>query len=141
MIPIFFVYGTLRPGCNNAMQRLLQRRAAYIGRARTSGALYRVHPNYPGLVLNTGANRAGVLGDDEQVVGDVYRITDSALIHKLDEYEGCARHCPRPHEYVRQQVFVRLDASSECVEAWTYVYQRNVQRFRRISSGDFLNQG
>lgn len=111
-----------------------------MGQARIAGRLFQVPGGYPGLVLAPKQLETSV----EQVVGDLYRITDMRLIALLDEYEGCARQSPRPHEYHREQWVVWPDQSTSnaevAIKAWVYIYQGNVRRCRPIPSGNFLQQ-
>jgi gamma-glutamylcyclotransferase (GGCT)/AIG2-like uncharacterized protein YtfP len=75
-----FVYGTLRAGESNDINRAAERsgiaRPALIGAAYVRGRLFDFG-NYPGLVLDEGA---------APVRGDVYQIED-ALVPVLDEIE------------------------------------------------------
>lgn len=121
-----FVYGTLRPGFDGPMAVWLRSVAPVIGPATARGALYRVE-RYPGFVP----------GDDSAVTGDLFALPDPvAVLARLDEYEECAAHFPVPHEYRRGLVTVM--AANGPVEAWTYIYARDVAGLERIASGDFL---
>lgn len=123
---LLFVYGSLRPGFDGPMARWLRGVAPLVGRATARGALYRIE-SYPGFV----PSYEGV------VTGDLFTLPDpAALLAQLDEYEECAAHFPKPHEYRRALVTV-LGADGP-VEAWTYIYARDVAGLERIAGGDFL---
>ncbi|EPR17028.1 gamma-glutamylcyclotransferase [Sphingobium indicum] len=125
--PLLFVYGTLRPGCDDPMARWLRDAARHVGPAVAQGGLYRVAA-YPGFV-------PGEAGD---VAGDLFALADpGAVLAALDDYEECAAHFARPHEYRRERLTVRGENGP--VEAWTYIYNRDVAGLERIESGDFLS--
>ncbi len=125
--PLLFVYGTLRPGCDEPMARWLGDAARPVGPAVAQGALYRVAA-YPGFV-------PGVTGG---VTGDLFALPDpEAVLAALDDYEECAAHFPQPHEYRRERLIVLGEHGP--VEAWTYIYNRDVVGLERIESGDFLS--
>lgn len=124
--PLLFVYGTLRPRCDGPMAVWLKGVACHVGEAVASGALYRVE-EYPGFVP----------GKTGRVIGDLFAMPDpAATLAALDTYEECTGDFPEPHEYRR--VRLTVGRAQEAVEAWTYVYARDVARLPRIDSGDFL---
>src|SRR3546814_12945177 len=67
--PLLFVYGTLRPGCDDPMARWLRDAARHVGPAVAQGGLYRVAA-YPGFV-------PGEAGD---VAGDLFALADPGEI-------------------------------------------------------------
>ncbi|AEG49463.1 AIG2 family protein [Sphingobium chlorophenolicum L-1] len=124
--PLLFVYGTLRPGCDDPMARWLCNAARHVGRAAARGNLYRVG-SYPGFVP----------GGPGEVTGDLFALADpESVLATLDDYEECAAHFPQPHEYRRERLIVRGEKGA--VEAWTYIYDRDVAGLERIGRGDFL---
>ncbi len=111
------------------MAGLLRSGTQYLGPGTIRGRLYQVH-HYP----------AAVPSDDpgERVHGELYRLLDPALLPRLDDYEECGAHHPRPHEYRREPVTV-LRPGGDAVIAWAWLYNRPVQGLQRIPSGDFLS--
>lgn len=124
-----FVYGTLRTGFDGPMARRLRREARHVGSAFAKGALYRV-AHYPGFVP----------GEEGRVPGDLFALPDAAAtLAWLDLYEECAPHFPAPHEYRRERM--GIEGPDGPVEAWVYVYARDIACLKRILSGDFLSDG
>jgi gamma-glutamylcyclotransferase (GGCT)/AIG2-like uncharacterized protein YtfP len=125
-----FVYGTLMRGFDHPMAKLLSRSAEFLGEARCRGRLYLVK-HYPGLVLSDDAN--------DVVFGELVRLhTPEASLITFDDYEGCGPGVASP-QYLRQVLSVTLDDGT-LSEAWTYVYNRAVDKLKRITSGRFLEQ-
>ena len=123
---LLFVYGTLRPGCNDPMAAWLMSVARHAGRANARGRLFRVQ-HYPGFVPCP----SGI------VAGDLFLLSgDPAVLDRLDVYEECSPDYPAPHEYRRERLIVESDNGP--AEAWVYVYQWNVDGLDLIESGDFL---
>ncbi|WP_375195141.1 gamma-glutamylcyclotransferase [Sphingobium sp.] len=124
--PLLFVYGTLRPGHDGPMAHWLAHVARHVGGATASGTLYHVD-GYPAFVP----------GEADVVRGDLFALPDpAAILAVLDEHEECSPHFPHPQEYRRERLTVRSVAGP--VEAWTYIYNRDVGALARIQSGDFL---
>ncbi len=119
-----FVYGTLRRGGSNDINRLSPA-PQYIGMGEVRGTLYRIDW-YPGLVL--GGNEA------EAVVGEVYRIAP-ALEAVLDEIECIV---PGDHsEYFKRQVAVSVGGRA----VLCLVYEISPERVRgkpRIVPADWM---
>lgn len=124
---LLFVYGTLRPGCNNPMAIWLNSAAWHAGRATVIGKLYQVQ-DYPGVVPSS----AGI------VAGDLFLLPDDpSVLERLDAYEECSPAFPAPHEYKRERLVV--EGAEGSLEAWVYVYQGDVHGLDLIESGDFLS--
>lgn len=118
-----FVYGTLRSETESVPYRsLIAPNCHLMGRADIRGRLFEID-GYPGLLPS--------LKKHERVVGEVHRFTSRELLQKLDEYEGT--------DYLRRKCRVTLDDGTQ-VAAWTYIYRRRVNPFKRINSGDYLNR-
>lgn len=123
-----FVYGTLRKDSANSMHRMLERDASFVARARIRGHLYDLG-EYPGLVISDA---------DTWVHGDVYELADpSAMLTRLDDYEGCGPSDASPHEYERVRCEVLMDTGGS-ETAWVYVYRGTLVGKREIRSGDYL---
>jgi len=123
---LLFVYGSLRPGFDGEMALWLASVAQSLGTAVAQGTLYRID-YYPGFVP----------GGEESVVGELFRLPDAgAILAVLDEHEECAAHFPEPREYRRERV--QVETVHGLLDAWTYVYARDVAGLERIAGGDFL---
>lgn len=124
-----FVYGTLRRGCQMAIEQFLPHEVRYIGRAKVEGALYAVD-YYPGLVLNDKTTKF--------VVGEVYEMTETQrVLFFLDDYEGIGEDYPQPHEYIRVAVEVEMERGGR-LKCWTYLYSHPITDKALIESGDYL---
>ncbi|MCH2206714.1 MAG: gamma-glutamylcyclotransferase [Lentisphaerales bacterium] len=119
-----FVYGTLKRGKNSPLKHLMNLKTTYLEDVQISGKLYLVS-YYPGLKLDSA----------NTVYGELYKITDSSIIERLDEYEGCSQNSPAPHEYRR--VAIPVCTSFGTVDAWTYEYIQAVNEKDYIESGKF----
>ena len=129
MLDRLFVYGTLMRGFDHPMAQLLSRSADFVGEARCRGRLYLIK-HYPGLVLSDDAS--------DIVHGEVFRLRQvNELLREFDMYEACGEGFAEPTEYVRRGVAVTL-SDGAAIEAWTYLYNRPVDRLPRIESGRFL---
>ena len=111
MLDLLFVCGTLRSEFDNPYARKLRSEAVFMGRATTSGSIFRIdwYPAFrnepPGIVH-----------------GELYRLNDpESMFTALDEYEG--------PDFER----IMLDAP----RAWIYRYVRQPPPESRILSGDF----
>jgi gamma-glutamylcyclotransferase (GGCT)/AIG2-like uncharacterized protein YtfP len=124
MSEYLFVYGLLRTGFDSH-GRMEAGRCRLVGEATIQGALYDLGP-YPALRL----------GEPGMVHGELYEITDPALICELDEYEGYhGRHdtC----RYLREPVTAR--GGDREVTAWVYAYnpRRSLEGAAVVASGDY----
>ena len=122
-----FVYGTLMRRFRHPMHDALARAAEFVGEASVQGRLYDLGL-YPGLVLSD--SRA------DTVFGELYRLHDDTVLRVLDDYEGCGRDDPQPHEYVRGTVSV-LAADGGATSAWAYIYARAVEERTHLASGRY----
>jgi gamma-glutamylcyclotransferase (GGCT)/AIG2-like uncharacterized protein YtfP len=119
-----FVYGTLRKGGRNDINRLSPA-PRYVGMGEVKGILYHIDW-YPGLTL----------GGEEAVtvVGEVYEITP-ALEAVLDGIEGIVEG--DASEYFKREVAIQLEGRPvKCL-----LYEVNPTRVRdkqRIGHGDWI---
>lgn len=120
-----FVYGTLRRGEANDINRLLPA-PRYVGQAVVSGVLYHLGA-YPGVVLGPGG----------AVTGEVYAI-EPALERVLDEIEEVFPQ--RRDEYFKREVRVTVgERQLDCL-----VYEINGEYVKDrpvIVSGDWVQEG
>ncbi|ARS89577.1 gamma-glutamylcyclotransferase family protein [Natrarchaeobaculum aegyptiacum] len=136
------LYGTLRRGSEKYVEFGLEDRLTYVGECTLEGLLYDLG-EYPGLVLEPEVRDAeGSTTDDGApdadrsdtlVTGELYRVDDETVVHELDAYEGYSPANPAGSLYVRQ--LVRLEEPP--VDAWTYVYNRDVENAPVVTSGDW----
>jgi gamma-glutamylcyclotransferase (GGCT)/AIG2-like uncharacterized protein YtfP len=119
-----FVYGTLRRGGRNDINRL-EPAPLYVGMGEVQGCLYHIDW-YPGLTL--GGQEAVT------VVGEVYRIT-TELEGVLDRIEGIVPGVEA--EYFKREVAIEVQGRPlPCL-----VYEINPVRVRdrqRIGHGDWI---
>ncbi len=119
-----FVYGTLRKGGRNDINRL-QPAPVYVGMGEVQGCLYHFDW-YPGLRL----------GGEEAVtvVGEVYEVT-AALEAVLDRIEGLV---DGPHsEYFKREMPIEVEGGP----VHCFLYEVNPERVRgrsRIGHGDWI---
>jgi gamma-glutamylcyclotransferase (GGCT)/AIG2-like uncharacterized protein YtfP len=119
---LLFVYGTLRSEFGNPYARKLRAGATLMGRATTTGSIFRVG-SYPGF-------RPEPAGE---VHGELYRLEDPVVVlQALDDYEG--------PEFVRRLADVSTGASIYQAKAWIYQYEPEPPPGSRIVSGDFCAQ-
>jgi len=130
MTSYLFTYGTLLSGMGHPMHEVLTHYAELAGPAYINGKLYELG-QYPGLVLSNNTRKV--------VWGEVYRIhTEGELFRYLDDYEGCASHNRKPHEYRRDLVTIH-DADGHSLLAWAYLYKKPVNHLQLIPNGDYLS--
>ena len=126
-----FVYGTLMSTASGRlgedMRARLKRDCTILGAATLPGRLYDLG-DYPAMVRADG--QAAI------VHGELLGLSNPAgtLVY-LDEYEGIGRGAQAVGEYVRELAAARLDASGKAIEAWVYLYNRELADYRRIPAG------
>ncbi|MCG6877246.1 MAG: gamma-glutamylcyclotransferase [Betaproteobacteria bacterium] len=126
-----FVYGTLRKDCRDGMHQMLAQQARFVGYAQIRGRLYDLG-DYPGLVSAT-EHRAWVRGE-------VYELENpSAVLARLDDYEGCGPHDAKPHEFERTRREIVLE-SAETGLVWVYLYAGSLVGKDEIRSGDYCRR-
>lgn len=127
-----FTYGTLRMGADNAMQKFLTDRAGWLGQATFQGNLY--YCNGHPAVLPSENN-------EDKVIGDLFEAGKLHEIFKtLDRYEGFDPANKAESLYLRKQKTVTLQSSKkkQALEAWIYLYNKPIDKARKIRSGDYL---
>lgn len=119
---LFFVYGTLRQGDDNDINRLSPS-PIFVSGANVAGTMYHLG-SYPGVRL----------GGPEEVIGEVYAVTEE-LEKKLDAIES--DYPAQSGEYAKREVAVQVAGQSlNC-----FVYEINpiyAQGKPVILSGDWV---
>lgn len=123
-----FVYGTLMSASTHSMAKHLRHHAKLIGPARWPGKLFLVN-HYPGAIESKHPN--------DWVLGEVFELTNPAVLDELDRYEECSSEFPEPHEYKRAIKTVFVD--NQAILCWIYIYNRPTQDLELIPSGQFIN--
>lgn len=121
-LTVLFVYGTLRRGLR--LHHQLQG-AVYLGEARIAGSLYDIG-TYPGLLVNPSPG---------WVSGELFKV-DEEMIQSLDALEEYNPEEPERSEYLRRVVTVWTPTGVP-MKAVTYIFNRDVQGFVFIDSGDY----
>ena len=124
-----FVYGTLRTGASNAFR---MKGASSLGSATVSAKLYRVHDDFPGIVLSNNS--------EDVLLGEVFTGVSNEHLHALDVYEGCDAQMPVSERIYRRILAPVILESGEVAEAFIWEYIREVDERERIVSGDWLAQ-
>lgn len=117
-----FVYGTLRRGDDNDINRL-RPPPEFVGEARIKGRMFHLG-RYPGVLL----------GGAREVVGEVYAIS-AELERVLDEIEEL--YPQQTNEYFKRELSVEVAGR----HIWCIVYEINpevVEGKPEIASGDWV---
>lgn len=109
---IVFVYGTLQRGYGN--HRLLES-SEYLGNAITHSEYYLTNVGFPYLVDPQDPQRDVVGRVTAPVKGEVYRVTQQAVMDSLDRLEGV------PHHYRRSVIPFKFIGSDKIEYSWAYV--------------------
>lgn len=124
---LVFFYGTLMAGFDRRRRAGIDAKLRYIGRGSIQGALF-----------DLGLYPAAVPAPDGHIWGEVYEITDSAVVMAaLDDIEGYRHDDPDRSLYRRTQAEVSLPDGTPA-RAWVYFYNAPLGRAPRIASGDYL---
>jgi gamma-glutamylcyclotransferase (GGCT)/AIG2-like uncharacterized protein YtfP len=124
---LVFFYGTLMAGFDRRRRAGIDGKLRYIGRGSIQGALF-----------DMGLYPAAVPAPEGHIWGEVYEITDSAVVMAaLDEIEGYRHDDPDRSLYRRTQADVRLPDGTQA-RAWVYFYNAPLGRAPRIASGDYF---
>ena len=127
MAQLVFFYGTLMTPFNRPGRRRIDDHLNFKGQGSIAAALF-----------DLGIYPAAVPAADERVRGEVYEMTNPAVVlQTLDEIEGCRPGEPEASLYTRLLTPVSLDDGGH-VEAWAYFYNAPLGRAERIASGDYL---
>jgi gamma-glutamylcyclotransferase (GGCT)/AIG2-like uncharacterized protein YtfP len=108
-----FSYGTLLPEHAPSEISHVLAKLRPLGRATVPGVLYDLGA-YPGAVLGRASGK--------RIAGMVFRLpNDSAILKKLDEYEGFDPANPGESLFVRGRYPVAL-ATGRILQCWIYEY-------------------
>lgn len=119
---LIFVYGTLMKGERASLyEQANQFGVAFVGDDEVSGVMYNLG-SFPGV---KNARDVVFDGGAPRVIGEVYRVLDEKVGHRLDHYEGY------PSLYTRRQVM-----TAKGRKAWVYEYAL-APRGDVIQSGDW----
>ncbi len=120
-----FVYGTLLSGLR--LHSFLQG-ATVRGAGLVHAHLYDLG-DYPGII-DSPAN------DLSKVAGEVYAVSMPLLL-QLDELEEVVPDNDAASLYLRRRIALVQPAEGLPDQVWCYLYNRSVQGFTRITSGDY----
>lgn len=129
-VELIFVYGTLRKEVATNRRAVLVSHCEFYSHGYMQGNLYDLG-GYPGALVS----------DDkaDKVFGELHKIIEvDAVLPQLDEYEQCTDRFPKPHEYIRKKLPIRLTQGAE-VTAWVYVFNHDISTLTKIESGDYVS--
>jgi len=128
MSEYLFVYGTLRKNYDLKLKKMVSNRMEYLGQGKVGASLYDIG-RYPGAIKS---NRG------DEVIGDVFLVTDSDKVLKLfDRYEGISEEGKHDADFIRKKTRVRL-RSGKTLLAWVYWYNQSVVHKRKIKHKSYL---
>jgi gamma-glutamylcyclotransferase (GGCT)/AIG2-like uncharacterized protein YtfP len=145
-----FVYGTLRPECQQHSQHLpkggniahkaLQVYGKAMGQCIWQAQLFDLG-SYPGAKASSKPR--------DQVIGELFCLKNpQAALTILDEYEACRAEDPSPHEYERCEIQVYMRPNTPpCTDqtklwpnkVWVYEYRLSTIDHLRIPTGDYTS--
>ncbi len=108
------------------MHRLLLAHGTYMGEASFQGRLFAAG-GFAAAIRSSDSN--------DRLHGEIYLLKEpaSAVLLRLDEYEGCGPAEAKPL-FVREAARV-ICSGGEVVNAWIYLYARSTGSLRQIVSG------
>lgn len=114
-----FVYGTLMTGFG--ANSMLTAGATLLGPATVEGKMYDINGGFPGIIL----------GEGSQVIGELYEVTDEAILPRLDNYEGHRGNVPSSL-YSKHEV-----TTGNGYQATVYQFNHSVAQHAEVSDGDW----
>ena len=120
MSKFLFVYGTLMTGFG--ANPMLQAGAELLGTATVDGKMYDINGGFPGIIL----------GGEDKVQGELYEVTDDAILPRLDSYEGHRGNVPSSL-YSKHVV----QTSYGSIEAIVYQFNHSVDSHAVVPNGDW----
>ena len=127
-----FVYGTLMKKYTGLKPINLEKYGKYICEGYIHGRIYEID-NFPGLIITNEPN--------EKVFGEIFLLNDfNRSIHELDQYEDFFPDDLGKSLYVRQIKQINVKGGG-IKKAWVFIYNRAVDKKKRIVSGNYLDYG
>jgi gamma-glutamylcyclotransferase (GGCT)/AIG2-like uncharacterized protein YtfP len=126
-----FVYGTLRKGFHHQAYEYITRYFDFVAEAKVKAV----------MVDKGDFPAAAPVETENYVVGELYKIRNQSefdyAFAQLDDYEGlCVEEGEVP--LYRREIVI-ADTGNEKVAAWVYWYNRSVEGYPLIESGDILD--
>jgi gamma-glutamylcyclotransferase (GGCT)/AIG2-like uncharacterized protein YtfP len=124
---LLYVYGTLLQK-DNEFALYLQKNASFLGTGKFNGKLYDIG-DYPGAIADKAC--------EYEVHGSIFRLNEpEKLLKIIDDYEGYGPKQPTPNLFTRK--LIKIETNNGIVKCWTYLYNRPVEGYHLISSGNYL---
>lgn len=127
---LVFVYGSLRKGFGHPAFKYISNYFDFVCHAKIKGRLYDLG-EYPAAVPEE---------EDHYIVGELYSVKHkdefAYAIAQLDDYEGINPGEENSSLYRRELANIYTD--NGLVTAWVYWYNRSVEGYPAIASGDIL---
>ena len=126
---LLFVYGTLLPECNLSISTQFLEETEFLGNGYVFAKLYDLG-DYPAMVLD--------ITYEYKVFGQIYRLhSPKKTLALLDDYEDINPSFPEDNEYIR--AVVKVNSSEREMNAYAYLYTKDVLPLKKIPSGDYLS--
>jgi len=125
-----FVYGTLLRDANHPKSPILEGFGTYLNRATFWGKLYDVG-TYPAVIASAQKRN--------KIFGELYKLNDpERAFNALDTYEGYFPTNNEESDYTRKEVTVYTLKEKKALKAWIYLYNKSINGFSPIPSGDYI---
>jgi len=126
---LLFVYGTLLPECNLSISTQFLEETEFLGNGYVFAKLYDLG-DYPAMVLD--------ITYEHKVFGQIYRLhSPKKTLALLDDYEDINPSFPEDNEYIR--AVVKVNSRESEMNAYAYLYTKDVLPLKKIPSGDYLS--
>lgn len=126
---LLFVYGTLLPECNLSISTQFLEETEFLGHGYVFAKLYDLG-DYPAMVLD--------ITYEHKVFGQIYRLhSPKQTLALLDDYEDINHSFPEDNEYIR--TVVKVNSRESEMNAYAYLYTKDVLPLKKIPSGDYLS--
>lgn len=126
---LLFIYGTLLPVFDNAWSEWLKNNSEPVTEGYMPGLLYLVS-GHPGALHFPEIS--------SKVTGLIVRMENvTHVLQKLDEYEDADERYGEFAEFKREIVEI-YGFDGIIRKCWVYLYNRNVDNMKQLTSGDFI---